>query len=292
MNSSELIRKLHQEYSNELSKLNEYLKGFLSERFPIPQFLLEGKRLRPLAVMLMSESMDERVLKTALSVELVHASSLVHDDIIDEDEVRRNFPTINVSYGRTVAILAGDYLFVKSMEILSELGNMQVMKEVVSASKRMVKGELEEEILPTEQKLKKETYLRIIYNKTASLFEASFVSGAILSENSSLDSVREAGKLYGMAYQIIDDCEDFLDGKDKDKITLPVILTFEEENFVPEMDFESLRELAISKGAISRSAQLGLHYLNQARKLLPSKHSISMYVDYLEARILEVNART
>ncbi len=296
MNSSDYLKLLHGTYREPLDEINRILIESIEEDFPSPQFLYKGKRLRPLAVLISGkahENYSEKLLKAALSVELIHATSLVHDDIIDEDAIRRNFPTLYSIFGKVIAVLSGDYLFVKALEMIYQAENRRVFREMLDAANLMVKGELDEEVLPEEERLKEDVYLDIIYKKTASLFEFSFVAGGIMRNEMEgvIEHLRRAGRAYGMAYQIADDCDDLMEEVEKGKITLPLIKVYDSSIKELFREPQSLMEEVIRRGGMEMAVEEGIRYLNQSMEALSFdpelQRAFEPYHNYLKARMQE-----
>lgn len=294
MNSSAYLKTLHETYREPLQQMNEILIKSIEEDFPSPQFLYGGKRLRPLAVLISGkahENYSERLLKAALSVELIHATSLVHDDIIDEDAIRRNFPTLYSVFGKVIAVLSGDYLFVKALEMIYQADNRRVFREMLDAANLMVKGELDEEVLPEEERLKEEVYLDIIYKKTASLFEFSFVAGGIMRNLPDVEPLRKAGASYGMAYQIADDCDDLMEEVEKGKITLPLIKVYDSSMKELFREPQALMEEVIRRGGMEMAVEEGIRYLDKSMDALSFdpdlQRAFEPYHNYLRARMRE-----
>ncbi len=294
MNSSDYLRLLHETYREPLNRINDILLRSIEEDFPSPQFLYGGKRLRPLAVLISGkahENYSERLLKAALSVELIHATSLVHDDIIDEDAIRRNFPTLYSVFGKVIAVLSGDYLFVKALEMIYQADDRRVFREMLDAANLMVKGELDEEVLPEEERLKEEVYLDIIYKKTASLFEFSFVAGGIMRNLPDVEPLRKAGASYGMAYQIADDCDDLMEEVEKGKITLPLIKVYDSSMKELFREPKALMEEVIRRGGMEMAVEEGIRYLDKSMDALSFdpelQRAFEPYHNYLRARMRE-----
>ncbi len=216
-----------------------------------------GKRLRALLTLesakLTGYKEDKRDINLAACVELIHSATLLHDDVIDESELRRGVKTTNSVWGNQSSILVGDYLLSRCFEMMVEDGDLEVLKLLSSTSSKIAQGEVLQLQHKGEADLLEETYIDIINLKTASLFSAATKTGACLSganekEKKALESY---GRNLGLAFQIADDALDFyakekLFGKEigKDffegKVTLPMIIIFqkgnkEEKNFLNEI---------------------------------------------------------
>ena len=180
-----------------------------------------GKSLRPALVIFSACSVgaeiDDALIQMAAAVELIHSSSLVHDDIIDEAEKRRNLLSVHKKYGMKTAILIGDILFAQSFEIISGLPkqdnstNLRIVKILTELTKRMCYGEIfEQQILDSGEQVSRESYLRILEFKTALLMSAACRCGAILggADKNVEETLASYGLNYGYAYQLVDDYRD------------------------------------------------------------------------------------
>jgi len=181
-----------------------------------------GKRLRPVLCLLCCEAVGGRAedaLPTAISTELIHTFTLIHDDMMDDDKLRRGVDSVHVAYGKTTAVLAGDLLFAKSFEICDEMA----AKIMAHAASEICEGQELDMSYEKRNFVSGEEYMKMIQKKTASLIEASTMSGAVLG-NASGDEVEKMakyGRSIGLAFQIHDDLLD-LTG-DEEKIGKPVV---------------------------------------------------------------------
>lgn len=204
-----------------------------------------GKQLRPMLALLFARAcaggkVTDATIRYASSAELLHNATLLHDDVADDSDQRRGVPTIRSLMGPSVAVLVGDYWLVKAMELIlgGEEGDTSVIKIFSKTLSDLAEGEMLQLQKAQNGDTDKEAYLRIIYNKTASLFEAACVSAAV-----SVDAVQEyvvAAREYatalGLAFQIQDDILDYAGtesvgkplGVDilEQKITLPLLGAF------------------------------------------------------------------
>ena len=200
-----------------------------------------GKRLRALLTLgtskLCGYSKGGRDINLAACVELIHAATLMHDDVIDNGVVRRGKETINSIWGNQSSILVGDYLLSRCFEMMVEDGSLEILKLLSSTSAEISQGEVLQLQHKGEIDMLEETYLKIISAKTASLFAAATKVGAILAnkENKMKEALEFYGKNLGLTFQIADDTLDYNSdlkifgkklGNDfyEGKITLPIIL--------------------------------------------------------------------
>ena len=203
-----------------------------------------GKRLRALLTLgsskLCGYSLGSRDVNLAACVELIHAATLMHDDVIDNGEVRRGKKTLNNIWGNKSSILVGDYLLSRCFEMMVEDGSLEVLKLLSSTSAEISQGEVLQLQHEGEVDMLEETYLKIISAKTASLFAAATKVGSILAnkENKIKDALEFYGKNLGLTFQIADDTLDYnselkLFGKEigndffEGKVTLPIILLYQ-----------------------------------------------------------------
>ena len=203
-----------------------------------------GKRLRALLTLesakLCGYNKGGRDINLAACVELIHAATLMHDDVIDSSDIRRGKKTLNTIWGNQSSILVGDYLLSRCFEMMVEDGNLEVLKLLSSTSSEIAQGEILQLQHKGEIDILEETYLKIISSKTASLFSAATKVAAILAEKDSKhkEALEFYGKNLGLTFQIADDTLDYNSelkifgkkiGNDffEGKVTLPIILLYQ-----------------------------------------------------------------
>ncbi len=203
--------------------LTENLKQLVSARHPIlfaaAEYLFGagGKRLRPAIVLLISRAttpkgeITERHRRLAEITEMIHTASLVHDDVVDESDLRRGLPTVHSSFGNRIAVLAGDFLFAQSSWYLANLDNLAVVKLLSEVIMDLAEGEIQQGLRRFDTSLSLEEYLEKSYYKTASLIANSAKAAGILSEVSEemAQGLYLYGRNLGLAFQIVDDILDF-----------------------------------------------------------------------------------
>lgn len=213
-----------------------------------------GKRLRAkLILKIAGESLE--VVKTAAVVEMIHAASLLHDDVIDDAYTRRNKPSLNALYGNKTAIMLGDILYSKGFFELNSI-NTEVAKIVSNAVVQLSLGEMKDVSLSETLNVDREAYLEMIYQKTASLIEASAGAAAVLA-GKPREVYQTYGRNLGLAFQMIDDIlditqdaktlgkpalHDFVEGK----TTLPYIYLYEMLDERGKKKLESLHTKQLS----------------------------------------------
>jgi geranylgeranyl pyrophosphate synthase len=230
------ISKAKSQIESELGKVVSGLSG-LSLHSQIEYAVLsEGKRLRPLLVVLSAESVGgnrEKVMPLALAFEFMHTATLVHDDIIDQDDMRRDRPAMHKKWSLNQAILTGDSLIALAVDFASTYGET-VMKTVANSALELCDGE-NMDIVFSPQMMTEESYFRRIRKKSASLFQAATYCGALAGGGrlSDVNSLSAFGENFGIAYQLRDDLLDLANKgtnelKDlrRGRLTLPIIHSY------------------------------------------------------------------
>lgn len=181
-----------------------------------------GKRIRPLILLLSAEAIGGKKANgdsymAASAIELLHTESIIHDDIIDEENTRRGKPSFHVKYGYNSSILTADFVLGVILDIGSKLKNPQVVKELSNAATRMSEGEMMEIRLNKAPQITEDDYIKVLEFKTASLFRASARIGSILGEGTDVQvqAMTSFGHLLGIAYQVHDD---LIDWSNEDKL--------------------------------------------------------------------------
>jgi geranylgeranyl diphosphate synthase type I len=178
-----------------------------------------GKRLRPFLVLKscnLVEGREDDAIPTAAALELLHTFTLVHDDIMDQDDKRRGVPTIHTQWGVPIAIVAGDLLFAKVYEAITSFTDtkhvqpkriLQVLKEISEATITLCEGQTRDIMFENKETVTEEEYFEMIKGKTAALFETSARCGGILggATKKQIDYLGEFGHYIGIAFQVIDD---------------------------------------------------------------------------------------
>ena len=199
-----------------------------------------GKRLRPIILMLLSKmtSTDDSpyMIKAAVILEFIHAATLLHDDVVDMSEIRHSQDTANTIWGNKGAVLVGDFLYSRAFEMIVEIDNPKIYQILAHTTNTIAQGEVMQLTNIENLDISEESYMEIIYRKTAILFEASAKIGGVLSNinDSSVEDLGAYGKNFGIAYQLRNDYLDYfgdssLTGKNiaedlvEGKVTLPLI---------------------------------------------------------------------
>jgi len=172
-----------------------------------------GKRIRVIVTLLTGKMLGadpDKLITLAAAIESLHTATLVHDDLIDGAMIRRGIPTLNAQWSPAATVLTGDFIFSKAAKLAAETGSVEVMQIFAETLATIVNGEITQ-LFSSRWVANREDYYRRIYAKTASLFEASTTTAAILSNANGyvMTSLKKYGYEIGMAFQIIDDILDF-----------------------------------------------------------------------------------
>jgi len=271
-----------------------------------------GKRIRPLltlaAAKLCGYNEGNRDINLAACVELIHSATLLHDDVIDNSDLRRGVKTANSIWGNQSSILVGDYLFSRCFEMMVKDGSAEILKLLSSTSSTIAQGEVLQLEYKGEVDILEETYFNIINMKTAALFAAATRVGACIGNKNKKekDALESYGKNLGMAFQIADDALDYYSkdiffgkkiGKDfyEGKTTLPLIIIFqransEEKNFLKETfkkekrnedDFSETLALINKYKAVQTSLKRAEYFVNV------SYDALGTFKDSDERKILQ-----
>ena len=255
--------QLKDSVDEKLVLVEEKIKSKLMSKVDLVQKMTDyhietgGKRLRALLTLgsakLCGYSKGGRDINLAACVEMIHGATLLHDDVIDNGNLRRGKKTSNSIWGNQSSILIGDYLLSRCFEMMVEDGNIEVLKLLSSTSSKIAQGEVLQLQHKGEVDMLEETYFKIITAKTAELFSAATKVGAILSDKGTKEkeALEFYGKNLGLTFQIADDTLDYNSdlkifgkkiGKDffEGKITLPVILLFQK---ITTLEKERLKKI-------------------------------------------------
>ena len=257
-----------------------------------------GKRLRPiltLASAALCNYAGDRHINLAACVEFIHTATLLHDDVVDESDLRRGLATANAVWGNKASVLVGDFLFSRAFQIMVEDGSLKVLKILSDASARIAEGEVHQLVTANDTETSETAYLDVISAKTAALFQAACKVGAVVADQPKAqeEALAGYGLNLGIAFQIADDVldysaaqaelgksigDDFRDGK----ITLPIILAYrrgsdEERSFwrrtmerqeQEDSDLERAIALLERHNALDDTIERARHYGSIARDSL------------------------
>lgn len=267
-----------------------------------------GKRIRPTISLLVGHMLgapQAKLITLAAAIELLHTATLVHDDLIDGSLLRRGMPTLNSQWSPGATVLTGDFIFARAAKLAADTESVPVMKIFSQTLSTIVNGEITQ-LFGKRYLTDKEIYYRRIYSKTASLFETSAWSAALISQADpdTIEATRKFGYNIGMAFQIIDDILDFTGAEEtigkpvgsdlkQGLVTLPALYFLENHPETPEArlllegshpDYEKINCLVNKirgSNAIHSAHTEACRFVNQAIEILQNQH------DSQERRFLE-----
>jgi len=298
------LAKLQALVKDDMSKVNQtIIHKMQSPVALIPQLAGHliasgGKRLRPmltLAATRLCGYEGERHVELAACVEFIHSATLLHDDVVDESDLRRGQDTANALWGNKASVLVGDFLFSRSFELMVADGSLKVLAILSNASSVIAEGEVLQLITANDMDTTEDAYMDVIVAKTAALFAAACEIGAVIAERPSAEAeaLQSYGRNLGIVFQLIDDVLDFSAEQEKlgksvgddfreGKVTLPLVLAFrrgceEERDFwrrtienldQKDGDIEHAIGLMNKHNALSDSIERARHYGSIAKDAL------------------------
>ncbi|MBF4334698.1 octaprenyl diphosphate synthase [Vibrio anguillarum] len=215
--------------ADDMAKVNETIQDQLNSDVSLINqlgfYIVSGggKRLRPLLAILSARALGyqgEAHTTAAAFIEFLHTATLLHDDVVDESDMRRGKATANAAFGNAASVLVGDFIYTRSFQMMTTLGSLRILELMSDAVNVIAEGEVQQLMNCNDPNTTEENYLQVIYSKTARLFEAATQIGAILS-NASPEietALQNYGKYLGTAFQLIDDVMDYTsDGSEMGK---------------------------------------------------------------------------
>ena len=299
------IAEIKKPIEKELDKFNEEFDKCLTSENEILSVVHrhiknnKGKQIRPtltlLASKLCKQNVENESISVALSLELLHTASLVHDDVVDESKLRRGQSSVNAIWDNQIAVLTGDYLLSESLNMSCKTNNVNIVNNICTLGKKLSEGELLQISNVQTISLSEDRYIQVIKNKTAMLFSVCTLNGAIAAGATyqQAEQLKKYGEMYGIAFQIRDDIFDYISSADKigkpvgndireGKITLPLLYAINNTNgaekdvvmqILRDKDFsadnvEEIVNFAIRKGGIEYAEQRIDYYSTEAIKCL------------------------
>ena len=312
--------------AEDLARVNELIiKRMESPVALIPQLAghiiaAGGKRLRPMLLLgaaRMCRYRGARHIGLATSVEFIHTATLLHDDVVDDSELRRGLATANTVWGNKPSVLVGDFLFSRSFQLMVEDGALDVLAILSEAAAVIAEGEVKQLTTANDTETSEAAYLEVIELKTAKLFAAACRLGAVVANRPKVEeeALEFLGLNLGMAFQLVDDVLDYAapqaalgktvgDDFREGKITLPVVLAYRRgdagekafwrrtmENLEQkDGDFERATRVLHGRGALDHTMARARHYSALARDALdvfpasPERDALLEAVDFCTAR--------
>ena len=291
---------LSKNLKKDLKKVESLMRKNLSKE-PVVKDLYDyifdksGKKVRASISLISSYGMNKNQqnrVKLAAIIELLHTATLVHDDIIDNSDLRRGKTTVNVAWSNSHGVLIGDFIYSKAFMLMNEIGNFKVIDELSSATNKIAEGELMQLANKNNLDTSLQQLKKISYYKTGRLFEASAKSAAMLSGKSTsfIENISKAAKLIGIAFQVRDDLLDYGISKGdigkpemqdilEDKITYPLYFALKYSNKkdsskilkkLKNKDFsiEEVADFVSSSNAFNKCNSLIQNYNNEISKCI------------------------
>ena len=279
-----------------------------------------GKRLRPMLTLASARLCGyrgERHVALAAAVEFIHTATLLHDDVVDDSDLRRGLATANAVWGNKSSVLVGDFLFSRAFQLMVEDGSLEVLAILSDASAIIAEGEVLQLVTSNDTETLEESYLAVIQAKTAQLFAAASRIGAVLSDRPPAEeqALEAYGRNLGIAFQLVDDMLDYSahqaelgktvgDDFREGKITLPVVLALRQAGEVErafwqrtleqldqqEGDLDHAIELMTRHGTLRATLDRARHYGETARRALApfrdgvEKRALDEVIDFCLAR--------
>lgn len=319
------LQQISKPISAELQHFSALFDQALSHEDDLTGKILEhvrarkGKMMRPILVLLTAREfgpINDNTYKMALSLEIFHNASLLHDDVVDESDERRGMKSVNAKFGNKLAVLIGDYILSVALEQAVKTGKMPVVRRISQLGESLSEGEVRQQANIRDKVISEEAYYEVIRNKTAELFSACSEFGAMSVDapQAEVRKARRLGEIIGMCFQIKDDIFDYYDsagigkptGNDmlEGKLTLPaihVLKTAPEPHYVEIA--QKVKDRNVSAGEIAELVEYvkkngGIVYAynvietfrREAYRILDSyrneeiKASLKAYVDFVVMR--------
>ncbi len=300
------IEKIKSPVAADLDRYESFLRASLHSDYKLAQTMLDyifdtrGKGIRPLLVLLSAgmhnggKQLPEQSYLAAMLIEMVHTASLVHDDVIDEADLRRGQPSVNAIWSSKRSVIIGDYILAKSFTVGMQSGSYELVGYITECINALCEGELIQSEQNGLQEMTRGIYLDIISKKTAALIGASCGAGAMSvgAADDTVAAMRQFGNDIGMAFQIKDDildyspsektgkplCGDLREGK----ITLPLLLLLEKADAKKREDikkhlrdagtspasFDYLYGMVLNEGGLTGAGEVMNEHVERARKAL------------------------
>lgn len=224
--SQDFQKTLQTLIKNDLDNVNQVIRQELYSEVvlirQISEYIINsgGKRLRPILLLLVANALNyqgNQHYALAAVIEFIHTATLLHDDVVDESDLRRSKPTANAVFGNAASVLVGDFLYSRSFQMMVKTNNMAVMKVLSQATNIISEGEVLQLLNCHNADVDEERYMKVIHYKTAKLFQASAEIAAILGTQDSeiIKAFADYGMYLGTAFQLIDDVLDYSGDEDE-----------------------------------------------------------------------------
>ena len=223
MNSEQIIALTADDMAAVNQKIQKQLTSDVSLINQLGYYIISGggKRIRPMIAVLTGRALGydgDKHIQVAALIEFIHTATLLHDDVVDESDMRRGKQTANEVFGNAASVLVGDFIYTRSFQMMTDLDSMRVLKLMSEATNVIAEGEVLQLMNCNDPDISEADYMQVIYSKTARLFEAASQSAAILAGATPEQgrALQDYGRYLGAAFQLIDDVLDY----DADNATL------------------------------------------------------------------------
>ena len=214
------IKAIQQLISDDMQKVNEKILAQLNSDVALINQLgfyiihSGGKRIRPMIATLAAKALGyqgEQHITCAAFIEFIHTATLLHDDVVDESELRRGNPTANAEFGNAASVLVGDFIYTRSFQLMTQLNSLKILQVMSEATNVIAEGEVQQLMNVRDPDTTEENYMRVIYSKTARLFEVSTQTAAIVAGANEMQekALQDYGRYLGTAFQLVDDVLDY-----------------------------------------------------------------------------------
>ena len=293
-----ILQKISEPIKSNLDEFDKHFDSSLESEVrtinTIVKYLVrkKGKRLRPRLSLLSAKICGEINLKTykvASLLEILHVATLVHDDVVDESDLRRGWPSVGRIWKNKLSILVGDYLFSKALTNMAEIDSMESVKILANLASRLSQGEILQIEKALSKNMTEDIYFKMISDKTASLFSASCKLGAITATDDldKINALQNFGEYLGLGFQIKDDLFDLIgnisntgkpSGYDlkRNLLTLPLIYILDNKSSISKQTFKLQLKLLLKKNKF-----------NKIKELIISEGGI----DYAQEKLLEISKK-
>lgn len=216
MNLEQIIDLTEQDMAAVNAAILEQLNSDVSLINQLGYYIISGggKRIRPMIAVLAARALnysgDKHVTVAAL-IEFIHTATLLHDDVVDESDMRRGKATANAAFGNAASVLVGDFIYTRAFQMMTDLESLPVLALMAKAVNVIAEGEVLQLMNCNDPDITEESYMQVIYSKTARLFEAAAQASAMLAggDDSQVQALQDYGRYLGTAFQLIDDLLDY-----------------------------------------------------------------------------------
>ena len=302
--SQNAVAELQALVRSEMEAVNDFIRERMASDVPmIPELASHlinsgGKRLRPMLTIAASKMCDytgSDHIKLAATVEFLHTATLLHDDVVDESDMRRGSKTARMLWGNQASVLVGDFLLGRAFKLMVETKSLRALEIIADAASIIAEGEVMQLAAAKDTSTTEDAYLRVISAKTAALFAAASEIGAVISkrEGNEAAALHSYGRNLGIAFQLVDDAldyggraaalgkntgDDFREGK----ITLPVVLAFRRGTAEERSFWErTLQQGDRQEGDLERAVELMHRHSALEDTIVRARHYGAMAIDAL-----------